>query len=427
MIRTLLLSLVAGFCLASFNTCTDGGKLNEPLPDKSGSVIIKFEKNSSTQSPASLVAVLTRTGYETLTSQIVPSSTSTTEITINSITPGIWHLKITGLDQSGAIIYSGETDVNILSGSPTQISLMLQPVSGQLIIDIGFSDGFFHDNASNPVFTNARSPQLPNAGVASSFLLYIDGKYKMWYTNWYGNSIFDVQYAESSDGINWTGMSNNPVIKAGQFGNQNSFGVYGGPVIYENGQYKMFFTAIPSDNSDSYIGLATSADGISWNNAIIPIISEPGKKLVADAVIKNDGRYYLYYSYTNYLTNDWGISLSISTDGINWNRYAEKIMDVTPGWELPGLHFPTVIYLNNEYKMIYGSLSCQDFGYATSPDGLNWTKSNINPFITPSMTSNNWTTQLRYPNFIKVGDELRLYYTGMQNGILEIGFAKMNF
>ena len=399
--------------------------VNDSNIDEEGRVSIRFEKVTIPRGVATITATLTRTNYQTLSSQIFTSGNSPAEISFDKVVPGVWHLKVDAADENGTVLYSGETNVTVAANNITQASVTLQP-TGSLIISVNWQKEYFIDNPYNPVFTNSNSPQHPAAGVGSCFILNINGKYKMWYSGWYGNSKYDVQYAESLDGISWQSITNQPVIAPGQFGSYTSHAVYGGPVIYENGKYTMYFTAIPFQSGDTYIGMATSSDGINWGNAIIPIIQENGKRYAVNAVIKKGNQYLLYYSYTNSLINDWGISLATSSDGINWSTYGEKIMPLTQNWESPGLHFPSIIYYQNEYKMIYGSISSDGFGLATSSDGFNWTKSNDNPIATPAMTTNSWVSDLRYPNLIIVDNELRLYYSGMHNGIIQIGYAKLN-
>lgn len=282
----------------------------------------------------------------------------------------------------------------------------------------------FSDFKSNPILTKADSPNYPVLGVASSFILNKDNKYLMWYTNWNEGKRFNIQFAKSLDGINWTPTQTPPVLNAGLPGTADSYGVYGGPVFYENSLYKMFYTGISSSEQESFLGLATSSDGINWTKQPNPIIKEAGKKLAAHSFIKVGDLYILYYSYTK-INYQWGISIAISNDGINWERYVEDAIPITERWEQPGPHFPAVIQYGQSFLMLYGSLSNRGFGLAVSKDGLTWEKSEYNPVFTADMTRNFWSSELRYPFILKIGNEYRLYYTGLQNGILAIGYSKL--
>lgn len=294
------------------------------------------------------------------------------------------------------------------------------PTKNESEILVAFSDSY-----NNPIFTQSDSPNNPYLGVASSFILRRQSTYQMWYTNWNDGKRFNVQYAESDDGLNWKSVQIAPVLSAGNLGEPDSYGVYGGPVFYEDSFYKMFYTGISGADNESYIGLATSNDGLHWTKQANPIIKESGKKYAAQSFLKVGNLYILYYSYTK-INYQWGISIATSNDGNHWTQYAEDVFPITEYWELPGPHFPSVIQFGNGYIMLYGSLSNMGFGLATSSDGLHWHKANYNPVITSQMTRSFWSSQLRYPFMTKFENGYRLYYTGMKNnGTLAIGCADL--
>ncbi|MGA1824085.1 MAG: hypothetical protein ACMUIP_05410 [bacterium] len=78
--------------------------------------------------------------------------------------------------------------------------------------------------------------------------------YKMWY-----QQDDEICYATSSDGINWTEYSGNPVLKTGPSGSWDEEEVDGPSVVLEAGTYKMWYKG-----STSFIGYAHSSDGITW-------------------------------------------------------------------------------------------------------------------------------------------------------------------
>ncbi len=92
-------------------------------------------------------------------------------------------------------------------------------------------------------------------------------------------------------------------------------------------------------------------------------------------VIKHDSMYQMWYSggwtyvRTGYAT---------SRDGITWEKYGRNpVLDVTPGgWDSKVAHRGYVIFTGSGYKMWYNgdSLSTYHIGYASSPDGIHWTK-----------------------------------------------------
>lgn len=278
------------------------------------------------------------------------------------------------------------------------------------------------DFSDNPILSNINLPTMPNLGVASNFILFKNGKYKLWYSS-LKDDRYDVEYAESYDAITWKNITAEPVIKP-TYDSWDSYAVYSGPVIEENGIYKMYYVGVSNYQYDTYIGLALSFDGINWMKHPSPIIIEPGKRIAANSIFKINDEYILYYSYT-YQGTLRGISVSKSKDGVTWQKIKDDILPVTQSWESPGTHSPSIIYENNIYYMVYGTISHNAFGFAYSKDGLNWTKSERNPCYIPSQTYNNWTQQLRYPHILKINNNFRLYYTGKKNGTYHLGFAEL--
>jgi predicted GH43/DUF377 family glycosyl hydrolase len=84
-------------------------------------------------------------------------------------------------------------------------------------------------------------------------------------------------------------------------------------------------------------------------------------------------------------------------------------------WEGGGLNGGSVIYENNVFTMVYtNDAFSHSFGLATSTDGIHWVKDARNPVFTVANTLNVWVTQrVAYPFLVRVGSELRIYYTGI--------------
>jgi predicted GH43/DUF377 family glycosyl hydrolase len=422
--KILFFALIA--CSLYMNSCTDTELSSEPT-SRANQLSIKFDKTAIPDGVKSIIGLLTRTGYQTKTSHASTSDSSSVEIKFDDVTPGTWHLKIEALNIDSVALYSGETDVDVLSNQTTQVSMTLSP-TGKLVVNVDWSDEGFSitDYSANPIIPSSLDTlSKPTLGIFGSYVLYIDGKYKMWYSGYYGSSKYDIHYAESSDGISWQSATNRAIISPNHFGTYDAQGIHAGPVIYENGIYRMYFACAPAASGATYIGTATSSDGIIWSNANIPVIQANDTRFTPTALIKKDDQYLLYYAYENVVTLKHGVAVSVSNDGINWNTYSEDVLLPEDSWEYPAIHYPTVQFINNKYVMIYSSMSNSGFGIATSSDGLTWVKDNDNPVFEPSLTSGNWTSQVRYPYLIKVGDNYRLYYTGYKNDLLQIGFASV--
>lgn len=189
----------------------------------------------------------------------------------------------------------------------------------------------------NPVLNYSNIPgTYDERRVYTPRVINVNGEYKMYFTGLNSGNNTQIGLATSSDGINWTKYSANPVFKCGEnllntcqdnF-NWSSHGVGVSSVIYENGTYKMWYFGDPKNGpSFNYLGYATSSDGINWNaynNPLFPNYSEDNTLQGADevnsfyptALIKKDTTYLLYYT-GGFRDKTF---LATSLDGINWNK-----------------------------------------------------------------------------------------------------------
>lgn len=420
--KNITLSLTVLILFLLMWSCAKENQVADPEANINGTVSISFDKASCPQGVITIAATLTRSTYSTITKQLNITSSSTAEITINDIVPGIWHLKINALDENSVVLYSGEADINVISSATTTASLVLSP-TGKLQLSVSWANNTtFSDYVGNPVFSKSNSINNPDLGVASSFILYEDSKYKMWYANMYNDRKYDINYAESSDGIAWSTKTSLPVIRPGTSEAWDAYAVYPGFVLKDGAVYRMYYVGVTSTNGDSYVGLATSADGINWTKNSSPVLMFLHNRMAVNTVLICNNKYYMYFNYTNILQGDSGIGLATSSDGITWNVDSKNIISIDQSWETNNLISPCVRYEGGQFKMIYSTLSNSGFGSAVSTDGINWTKSTNNPFFTSSNTI--WSSQVRYPYLVKVDNRYRLYYTGYSNNLLSIAFAE---
>lgn len=437
--KLLILSLILSLTLLFFAGCTKNSNIpTQPNQNKKGSILLKIDKTNAPENVVEVDANLTRTGYDPIFASLNLLSDTTAEITLSDIPAGDWHLTVNALDSSSVIVYSGETDVTILAGVTAQIYLTLNPTGngfGNIYIHVGWGtpqNTNWTDYTNNPIL----SPQnnyWDYDGVSECKILYDNGVFKMWYLGLADGGVANVGYAESSDGISWSRPYSNPVLTPGNYGEWDASSIGPGAIIKENGEYKMYYVGWSDQNSNWDIGLATSPDGINWTkysgNPILYGTTGWEYQIVPSAVVKINDTYYLYYYGRNY--PEYKIGLATSTDGINWSRYeGNPILSPTESWEGSGVFQPSIIFENGIYKMVYGNSTASGFGMATSTDGINWTKSTGNPFFTKNDTHNDWASyKIAYPFFIKTNSEYRVYYTGLNypDSPLKMGFAKKPF
>jgi uncharacterized delta-60 repeat protein len=295
----------------------------------------------------------------------------------------------------------------------------------------------------NSEFTKASSNPVLNLGAGgtwddthiygSSVIRDSDGTYKMWYSGHDGSNL-RIGYATSSDGINWSKYSGNPVLDLGAGGSWESTHV-GYPVVMRDsdGTYKMWYAG--HDGSTWRIGYATSSDGINWNkysgNPVLNLGaggSWDDAHVLTGKVIKENGIYKMWYSGHN--GSNWRIGYATSSDGINWSKYSgNPVLNLGAGgsWDDAHVYISSVIKdRDGTYKMWYTGHSGSNtrIGYATSSDGINWSKYSGNPVLNLG-AGGSWDDVHVYgPMVMKDGDgRYRLWYAGHDGSNWRIGYG----
>ena len=337
---------------------------------------------------------------------------------MDNIPVGTWHLTVNAENSSRVVVYTGQSDIQILDGVTTQVNLTLQPTgegrgSVYIAVSWGTNSSAWIDYYQNPLMTRYTNSDNPN-GVCQTTVLIDNNKYKMWYAHMYNSSVTDIWYAESVDGYTWENVVNHAVITKGDSGSWDDYKVLPGAVIKDNGYFKLFYIGTQNPYGTWQIGQAVSTDGINWEKSPNPILSSNGEEfqIAVHSVVKRDSIYYMYYDSRSSNYGNFDVRLAISYDGSTWNRSNQNpVMTATENWENGGVAFPSVVWTGSSYFMVYEGDGHTGFGTATSTDGITWVKNNANPFLTASTTHNSWAEQIAYPYLIKAGDHYRVYYT----------------
>ena len=226
--------------------------------------------------------------------------------------------------------------------------------------------------------------------------------------------------------VNWTKYPGNPVFP-GQpatwyaYTSMNS-------VLYnaDSSWYEMWFTAGAQISFPYTIGFAKSLDGITWevyssNPVLIP---EAGKwdayTVLAPYVLRENGQYKMWYTGCATTQLLYSIGYATSPDGINWTKHASNPVfePGTSNWESASVAYGCVIPYSNGYKMWYGggssSWSETAIGYATSPDGITWERYTGNPVLLSGATGQ-WDHIVFGPRVLYIDNSYYMYYTGEIN------------
>lgn len=280
-------------------------------------------------------------------------------------------------------------------------------------------------STTTPVFTTTTDPVWGNdQGIGEVDVLYEDGIFKMWYS-----ASTSVAYATSSNGINWNRYANNPVFSpTGVTGNFDKTWANRQFIVKDAGIFYMYYNGFENGyDGAGKIGLATSTDGINWNRYSGNPVLSPGSgwentSLYNSAVVKVGSIWYLLFEGKGSGDGDSTqiIGLATSTDGINWNRYANNPI-IRKGFPTGNNYAaaPNLIYNNGKfYIWIMGSdiRSKYFLVRGESTDAINWTFAST-PDIFPQY-SWEYTSVSDASIPIEVGGSTYMYYTtGNQVGV----------
>jgi predicted GH43/DUF377 family glycosyl hydrolase len=233
--------------------------------------------------------------------------------------------------------------------------------------------------------------------------------------------------------VNWTKYSGNPVIPAGQNGTWDRH-KFMPSVLYnaDSLRFELWYSASigASGGWRPYrIGFATSEDGINWTVRADPVLT-PGTTGEWDAstveaayVIRENGQYKMWY------TSAGGIGYATSPDGINWTKHSGNPIFVagTQSWEAGGVYLGCVMPVTGGYKMWYSGwttgVTHESIGYATSTDGILWQRDTLNNPVMEDGISGSWDDVGVYlPSVLLIDNYYYMWYGGM-GSIVQIGLA----
>ncbi|GAP72914.1 hypothetical protein SAMD00024442_5_31 [Candidatus Symbiothrix dinenymphae] len=231
--------------------------------------------------------------------------------------------------------------------------------------------------------------------------------------------------------IKWTKYENNPVLGGADLG--TCFDI---AMLQEDGKYKMWFSWRPKKS----LAYTESKDGINWSEPTIVLAPNPDSgwenEINRPSVIKRDGVYHLWYTGQVWY-NDWSksgswIGYATSTDGIHFERKSDKpVLVPEKGWEkehavmCPNVEWDADAKL---FTMWYSGGEIYEpnaIGYATSPDGLVWTKYKNNPIFSCDKNTEWEHHKVAGGHVFKHNDWYLMFYIGYENEHLaRIGIAR---
>jgi len=258
----------------------------------------------------------------------------------------------------------------------------------------------------NPVVTKGPD-NFDLIAIGQPTTLYENDTIKMWYAGVGADLKSRICYAYSTDGINWI-KHNTPVLDVGNNGLWDCGWLDTPEIVKDNTGYKLYYygdTLQQFAGISSAIGVAFSTDGINWTkysgNPIFTKgnIGEWDGTWVESPTINFDsniGEYKMWYNGVD--TANWKINIGLATsnDGVQWTKYANNPVLTTGNWgtyDDMWLGTPTVSKIDSYYEIWYSATSSNSYNfgtssfdtvsicYAISSDGIAWTKYSNNPLF----------------------------------------------
>ncbi len=294
-----------------------------------------------------------------------------------------------------------------------------------------FLPGGWVKAAGNPLLSPGAPGAWDDQYAFAPNVILDGGTYKMWYA---ASSVASpsrkIGYATSPEGLTWTKYGSAPLLSPGVAGSWDANGVSFPMVIKDGSTYKLWYTGMDASGIGR-VGYATSPDGITWTKSASNPVLNVGAAGTWDStyvgmvgVVKVGTAFKLWYRGGNETSG--GIGYATSPDGIAWTKSgtAAVLPNLGYDWDATPYH-PSVIYDGKGYHMWYsgcdyGGSTCQE-GYATSPDGAVWTRRQA---VLPMGASGAFDDGAAdHAQVLQVGSTLKMYYSGYHAGVYAIGMA----
>ena len=253
------------------------------------------------------------------------------------------------------------------------------------------------------------------------------GEYRMWFS-WRPRKC--VALVESTDGVHWS----EPQIAIGPVAESDWEADINRPVVVKRSDgYHMWYTG--QAKGHSWIGYATSSDGLTWKRMSNRPVLSPEKPWEKVAVMcphvlwdAPTQLFRMWYSGGEQNEPD-AIGYATSPDGLAWTRHAANpifVPDPLPTWEKFKVTACQVEQQGDSHIMFYIGFRDEEhaqIGLARSLDGItNWQRHPANPIISPG--KDKWDHDACYKPFaIYDGSKWMLWYNGRRGGTEQIGLA----
>ncbi len=281
---------------------------------------------------------------------------------------------------------------------------MLNPLSDRgpsLREDMGLMDGALSLTPSRDVWIKEDLPVLSPGnidedanGVTIGSVVPYGDSFRVYYTGTSSTGVKTICVAISNDGETFNEFR--PVLS----GPSMSMGwdaVRSDPdVLFLGDVWLMYYIG---ERATSQVGLALSGNGLDWSPLDNPVFSPGGFGFDGGAildchVVLYNNLFMMYYTGMGTNMNSTAIGYAFSADGGTWTRSPSnpvlKPASSSSAWDSGYIRSPHLVPTRDQYVLYYlggkgsdveGGMS--SIGYATSTNGLDFTKAAANPVLEP--------------------------------------------
>lgn len=224
----------------------------------------------------------------------------------------------------------------------------------------------------------------------------------------------------------WEKDPTNPVIEPGAAGSWDEAGVLALGMYFDGVTFYMWYSGFDAEGNDC-IGYATSADGIDWTkHSSNPLLcaGEAGSwdevGVGSPSVIVGGVFFHMWFDATG-ADNSTGIGYATSVDGITWTKQGTGPV-LAPGnageWDAGAVLNPMVIAEEGGFRMWYAGWDGTNtrIGTATSQDGVVWTKDAANPVLDVGPAGAWDEAYVLAPTVLADDGVYRMWYEGSARG-----------
>jgi len=207
-------------------------------------------------------------------------------------------------------------------------------------------------------------------------------------------------------------------LSKGTSGTFDGGGIYTPSILHANGTFYLYYTAY---NTSYEIALATSIRGYGSfsKQGIVLSLGGSGKwddtRIDSPFVMYEDGLFKMWY-YGEASTAKKGIGYATSPDGLTWTKYSGNPVLTPPSSGVGAAYIghPCVVRIEGIYHMYMNMNATSNYviGLATSTDGISWTYHNNNPVLDKAPSGEFGAQEVMHPSVVSDGAGYTMYYIG---------------